>query len=528
MMLKLLLLCLMICSTTFSFKILVLFPTPSFSHQRPIMALTEKLVKSGHEVFVVSPNKVQELEQHDNYTFIDVSFSYKILADELKNSVLSLKGEMSNYEMLKIGWAAIAKAAESQFGSETFLQFERRVESEKIVFDVVIVEALLIPHTCGMARKLTGAVPIVSISSFPVDVLAERYIGNMVHTSFAPSLLSDYTNKMSFWQKLNNWSRDIWMIYHKYRIMNGAAKQHFKRKYGFGKESLVDGCYENISLALVTSNSLNFYPRSLSSNIIETGPLHLKTPQPLPQTLQSWLDGAEEGVIYFSFGSNIRVESMPAEVLRNFLKVFRELSPRYRVVWKAKFEAAAPDIPQNILMESWLPQHGILVHPKVKLFITHGGFQSLQEAMHYGVPTVGIPRYGDQHCLVSKMVDAGIGVRLHLNDLYSSEKIKEAIEEVLHGARYSKNAKKLSAISHDFSSVALDKATFWVEHVARHGGAAHLRPVTADATLFEFLCLDIITSLLVFSSCVMMFLYLFFKFLLRVYFRYFNNKVKKA
>ena len=74
-------------------------------------------------------------------------------------------------------------------------------------------------------------------------------------------------------------------------------------------------------------------------------------------------------------------------------------------------------------------------HPKVKVFITQGGLQSFQEAVHYGVPLVGIPWSGDQECNVAKMVDAGIGVLLKSQDLHSYEKIKVALEAVLFDER---------------------------------------------------------------------------------------------
>lgn len=62
---------------------------------------------------------------------------------------------------------------------------------------------------------------------------------------------------------------------------------------------------------------------------------------------------------------------------------------------------------------------------------------------------------------------------------------------------------RLSAISRDFTAQAMDKAVFWVEHVARHGGATHLRPATADTSLFQYFCLDIITVILFLSSLIM-------------------------
>lgn len=62
---------------------------------------------------------------------------------------------------------------------------------------------------------------------------------------------------------------------------------------------------------------------------------------------------------------------------------------------------------------------------------------------------------------------------------------------------------RLSAISREFTSQSHDKAVFWIEHVAKFGGAPHLRPSTADATLFEYFCFDVITVILVFILTVL-------------------------
>lgn len=86
------------------------------------------------------------------------------------------------------------------------------------------------------------------------------------------------------------------------------------------------------------------------------------------------------------------------------------------------------------------------------------------------------------------------------------------------------NMRKYSAISRDLSSIALEEATFWVEHVARHGGADHLRPSTADTTLFQFFCLDIIAVILAFTLTII----LLFYYLCKLLFRVFLGKSAKA
>ncbi|XP_018896848.2 UDP-glycosyltransferase UGT5 [Bemisia tabaci] len=489
---------------TGAFKILVIYPTPSFSHQRSIMALTERLVNDGHELFVVSPNEVQGLKQHGNYTHIDVSFAYEYVKDANKDGDITPHLKATKWDIPKM-WVFYAKFTGEEFKSEIFLRFKRRVETEKLKFDVVIAETFLMPFTCGLSRLLAGSAPIISMTTLPVD-FSEDPLGSITHLSFVPFIFSDYTDKMTLWQRLENWISQLYIMRACRSTMEEAARRFFRETFGPGKESLVDGCWSNVSLSIITSNSLYYYPRLLGPNIVEAGPLHLKPPEKLPQNLQDWLDGAQKGVIFFSLGSNMKSSNLPKEAKENFLNVFSQLPAGYRVLWKWELDGKIPGQTENILTQKWVPQDSVLAHPKVKLFVTQGGHQSFQETVHYGVPTVGIPWYGDQECIVSKMVDTGTGARLPPYDLFSYEKVKAAIEAVLFDDSFSKNMKRLSAISKDFSSQAMDKAVFWVEHVARVGGASHLRPATADATFFQYFCLDIISVILA-SSILVLFVF---------------------
>ena len=54
------------------------------------------------------------------------------------------------------------------------------------------------------------------------------------------------------------------------------------------------------------------------------------------------------------------------------------------------------NLPSNIKISKWLPQQDILAHPKTRLFVTHGGLFSTQEANYFGVPLVGMPLFTDQ------------------------------------------------------------------------------------------------------------------------------------
>lgn len=73
-------------------------------------------------------------------------------------------------------------------------------------------------------------------------------------------------------------------------------------------------------------------------------------------------------------------------------------------------------------------------HPKVKLFITQGGLQSLQESIQYAVPVVGMPLFADQYPNVQKIVHEEAGVGLDL-DYVDNNTIFTAVNEVLHNPK---------------------------------------------------------------------------------------------
>ncbi|GBP15258.1 UDP-glucuronosyltransferase 2B13 [Eumeta japonica] len=198
------------------------------------------------------------------------------------------------------------------------------------------------------------------------------------------------------------------------------------KKKGIAMPSYKEAVY-NASFVLSNSHVSLGEPVRLPQNFIPVGGYHLdlKT-KPLPQDLQKIMDNAKDGVIYFSMGSNLKSKHMPAVMKREFLEVFGQL--KQTVIWK--FEEALPDVPKNVHMLKWAPQQSILAHPNCVLFITHGGLLSSTETVHFGVPIIGIPVFGDQFINVERAVNKGIAVKVDLS--YDTPKeLKLAIQEVL-------------------------------------------------------------------------------------------------
>jgi glucuronosyltransferase len=68
-------------------------------------------------------------------------------------------------------------------------------------------------------------------------------------------------------------------------------------------------------------------------------------------------------------------------------------------------------------------------HPKVKVFITHGGLNSMTEAIYSGTPTVAVPLFADQEHNVAVAVKRGVSVFVSKRNLNT---LTTALQEILH------------------------------------------------------------------------------------------------
>lgn len=54
------------------------------------------------------------------------------------------------------------------------------------------------------------------------------------------------------------------------------------------------------------------------------------------------------------------------------------------------------------------------MHPKIKLFISHGGISGIYEAVDGGVPVLGFPLFFDQPRNIDNLVNAEMAISMDL------------------------------------------------------------------------------------------------------------------
>jgi MGT family glycosyltransferase len=154
------------------------------------------------------------------------------------------------------------------------------------------------------------------------------------------------------------------------------------------------------------------------------------------------------------------VDALRDEPVNVLVAVGRDQDP-------ARFGPQSP----HIRIERYLPQRLLLPH--CALFVTHGGFNSVKEALSVGVPMVVIPIAGDQPYSAERCAALGGGEAVGPGER-TVDRIRAAARAVLTDPGYRAQAeamrRKMMALP------GTERAVEWLEELAHER-----RPVTAPA-----------------------------------------------
>lgn len=163
--------------------------------------------------------------------------------------------------------------------------------------------------------------------------------------------------------------------------------------------------------------------------------------------LYSWLDEESKPVIVVALGTIYQLDD------ERISAIYQALSWLHvKVVWKLGKQHTVPTEARNnpnFYFIPWLPSLPlVLSHPHVKLFINHGGANSLHEGLYYGKPQVCIPAWMDCFDFAMRCQDAGAGLTINTAPHLDQDKLFDAVHEVLFGEKsttFAGNAERIAA-----------------------------------------------------------------------------------
>jgi len=131
----------------------------------------------------------------------------------------------------------------------------------------------------------------------------------------------------------------------------------------------------------------------------------------------------EGALVYVSLGS---LGSADVDLMNRLVGALAETPHRYVVSKGPQHELI--ELAPNMVGAEFLPQPAILPH--ADLLITHGGNNTVTEAIHFGKPMVVLPLFWDQHDNAQRMAECGFGVRLPTYE-FEDGQLHEAIDRLL-------------------------------------------------------------------------------------------------
>ncbi|CAK1547660.1 unnamed protein product [Leptosia nina] len=468
-------------------RILVVVPTPSFSHQVVFRPLTQDLARRGHEVVVVTTDPVfKNKDGPPNLREIDVrDVTYAAWKTNFMNNT-EFGSKKDLYKTAELFLIEFSHSLEIQLKTKEVQEIIREGEGR---FDVIIVEASVRP---ALIFSHVFKAPIIQMSTSGPMLNSNDVVGAPSHIFLYPWVLHQRLYNLTLWEEFQEIfkHKDIYNLY-----INLELKEDIMLQSIFGRDvpSLRD-LSDNVDMIFINSYSFWCDKLPVPKNLVYVGGIHIQPEKDLPEDLKSYLDSCKTGIIYVSFGNNVKPSLMPVDKVEMLTKTFSELP--YNVLWR--WDAEIPGISSNVKLTRWVPQSDLLRHPNVKLFIQQGGINSAEESISAGVPLIGIPMIADQWYTSEKYEYFKIGKRLHLDTLTKDE-LKNTITMLIEDGSYRENVKKLRHLTRDQPQSALERAVWWTEYVMLHRGAKNLRAPAVNTPWNIYYEIELILSVLTIS-----------------------------
>jgi UDP:flavonoid glycosyltransferase YjiC (YdhE family) len=252
--------------------------------------------------------------------------------------------------------------------------------------------------------------------------------------------------------------------------------------------------------------------RNIPSHVYPIGPILTGDTPALPEELQSFMD-IHGKVLYVAFGTMVKLsQDVILKLLIHFQRAINE-NVLDGVVWglprndidllpktfkSGNVEYSTAQIVEGthdkIKILKWAPQQSILNHPSTKLFLSHGGLDSIYESMNANIPMLILPFLGDQPRNAMLIAETGAADYIYWNNM-SDEEIYQKFVKLLdpNNLELKSKVKQMQLIT-KFSSKRKSFAADLIETYAYSAKACRQfdtpKPFESPCEVLPFLPLD--------------------------------------
>ncbi len=362
---------------------IVFFSIPAYGHTNPTVEVVRELTSRGHQVWYYTFSMFQErLEQAGARTFCCDDYLPPKTPDTDK----------------KIGkdFAALIEMA-----ADTTINLDQKVcmELEEIKPDCIVSDSL-----CFWGKLFAKKLHIPYICS------TTSFAFNQFTAKLMKRSISEIVRMLFGMPRINQ------------KIQNLQAN-------GYAVKSFIDIVQNDNETNTIVYTSKEFQPLSdtFSDRYAFVGPA-------LPKLSN---EQNKKYSVYISLGT---VNNRNRQFYQNCMKALKDSNRNVLIsIGENTKISDFGEIPKHITIKNSVNQIEILSHAEV--FLTHGGMNSVNESLYFGVPMVLFPQQSEQGLVARRTAVLGAGILLNNSRPRS---IQKALYQILGNSSYKGHAKQLS------------------------------------------------------------------------------------
>jgi UDP:flavonoid glycosyltransferase YjiC (YdhE family) len=384
-----------------------LFCPPTVGHLNPMTVLGRTLLKRGHSVTLFGIADVEAFVRSCGLDFRVLGASeYPVGSVEKSSKVL---GRLRGIQALRFTVNAGSRLAEitCRFASS-------QVEASGI--DLMVVDQNE-PAAGSVAERLQ--VPYLNLVNIPLNFDPD-----------IPPPITGWAYNPCAWSRLRNraaYNMFYWIISPITQTIN-----QYRKTWNLPKLRTPEDSFSSAGQICQMTSTFDF-PRKINAGFSYTGPFFDES-RHMNLTLNG-LNG--KPLVYASMGT---LQNRDVSVYRQIAAACGSLNVQLVISLGGSGQMdELCGLPSDSIIANYVPQLEVLT--KAKLVVTHAGLNTVQEALHFGVPMVAIPVTNDQPAVAARLHRSGAGEVIPLVQL-TGETLREKIVKVLEEDSFRRAAMK--------------------------------------------------------------------------------------
>lgn len=374
------------------------FNIPAYGHTYPTLPLVAELVRRGEQVIYYSSPAFQQGIEQTGATF--------------RNSITPFLNDETQIDenMFKVAYMLLQTTQEALV---SLLPQAREDKPDYIIHDGLcswgkyIAQLIGVPSICSMT---TFAIPPFSVKSI------------------AKTLKTPANFRLFFSTPMDDVLRMVFEGREHFKLFN-ALSHRLHKKYNIAKPHPGDMFTNRAMLNIVyTTRQFQPFAEVLNGSFKFVGPSIVIRSDIIPFPFDTL---GESPLVYISLGT---VFNDKVAFYRPCFEAFAGSDLQVVLsVGKWTDIAALGTVPGNIIVQKFVPQLELL--QRTALPVTHGGMNSVSEALYYGVPLVVIPQTADQNLVGQRIEQLGAGKKMRMARV-NAQALRQIAGEILAQPAY--------------------------------------------------------------------------------------------